>query len=151
MPAASTGWTWSARGEFKILDYKTGGYWADDWKGTFNGGRRLQHALYGLAAVELLKRKFKNPRVTGGVYYFSSRKGGQERVEIPAPARAATAAVLADLRELIVKGQFVRTSNERNCRFCDYVEACGGDVNQQAEEKLSDARLADYQRLTEHD
>lgn len=32
--------------EFQILDYKTGGFWRDDWKGTFNGGRRLQHALY---------------------------------------------------------------------------------------------------------
>ena len=43
--------------EFRVIDYKTGGYWRDDWKGTFNGGRRLQHALYGLAALELLKVK----------------------------------------------------------------------------------------------
>src|SRR5206468_13040803 len=39
---------------FEVLDYKTGGFWRDNWKGAFNGGRRLQHALYGLAAVELL-------------------------------------------------------------------------------------------------
>jgi RecB family exonuclease len=139
------------KSEIQVLDYKTGGYWPDEWKGTFRGGRRLQHALYGLAAAELLKRKVKNPRVTGGVYYFSSRKGGQERVEIPAPTRAATAAVLADLRALIVNGQFVRTANERDCRFCDYLEACGGDVNKQAEAKLPHPRLADYQRLTEHE
>ena len=49
--------------EFQVLDYKTGGFWRDDWKGTFNGGRRLQHALYGLAAVELLRQRYpKNPR-----------------------------------------------------------------------------------------
>ena len=48
-----------------MLDYKTGGFWRDDWKGTFNGGRRLQHALYGLAAVELLRARYKNPKVTG--------------------------------------------------------------------------------------
>ena len=48
--------------EFQVLDYKTGGYWRDDWKGTFNGGRRLQHALYGLAAVELLRARYKRRR-----------------------------------------------------------------------------------------
>jgi len=61
------------------------------------------------------------------VYYFSSRKGCQERVTIPAPARAAIADVLGDLRDLITKGQFIRTKDEGNCRFCEYVAACGGD------------------------
>jgi len=70
---------------FAIIDYKTGTYWRSDWTGTFHGGRRLQHALYGLAAVEILRSRYKNPTITAGVYYFSSRKGGQERVPIPAP------------------------------------------------------------------
>ena len=55
---------------FEVLDYKTGGYWRDSWKGVFKGGRRLQHALYGLAAVELLKASHKKPKVRGGVYYY---------------------------------------------------------------------------------
>ena len=29
---------------FEVLDYKTGGFWRDNWRGTFRGGRRLQHA-----------------------------------------------------------------------------------------------------------
>ena len=32
-------------------------------RGVFAGGRRLQHALYGLAAVELLKTRYKKPKV----------------------------------------------------------------------------------------
>ena len=48
---------------FEVIDYKTGGFWRDDWTGTFNGGRRLQHALYGLAAVELLRRSYKKAKV----------------------------------------------------------------------------------------
>ena len=44
---------------FEILDYKTGKFWRDGWKGAFAGGARLQHALYGLAAVELLKARYK--------------------------------------------------------------------------------------------
>ena len=92
---------------FHIVDYKTGGYWRDAWHGSFNGGRRLQHALYGLAAVQLLKDRYKKPMVTGGVYYFSSRKGGQERVPIPAPSLEQIAGVLGHLREVIVQGTFV--------------------------------------------
>ena len=135
---------------FEVLDYKTGGFWRDNWQGSFSGGRRLQHALYGLAAVELLKARYKNPKVTAGVYYFSSHKGRQERVTIPAPAKAAIAAVLGDLRDLIIKGQFIRTPDEGNCRFCDYVAACGGEANRQAGEKLPDSKLEAYRRLAAH-
>ena len=87
--------------DFEVLDYKTGGFWRDYYKGVFNRGRRLQHALYGLAVVELLRGRYKRPRVVGGVYYFPSHKGRRERVQIPAPTPAQTAAVLADLREVI--------------------------------------------------
>ena len=135
---------------FEVLDYKTGGFWRDSWQGEFNGGRRLQHALYGLAAVELLKTRFKNPKVEAGVYYFSSRKGRQERVRIKAPTRAVVAQVLGDLRALIIKGQFVRTPDQDNCRYCDYAAACGGNVNKQAEGKLQDSRLDVYRRLAAH-
>ncbi len=72
---------------FEVLDYKTGRFWRDNWKGTFNGGRRLQHALYGLAAVALLRPNIRIPRLQPGVYYFPSHKGLQERVEHPS-ARA---------------------------------------------------------------
>ena len=84
-PAASTASTRWAPPTFEVLDYKTGGYWRDNWKGTFAGGRRLQHALYGLAAVELLKASHKKPKVRGGVYYFSSHKGRRERVRSTGP------------------------------------------------------------------
>ena len=39
------------------------------------------------------------PTVAGGVYYFSSHKGRQERVRIPAPGARGHRAVLGDLRE----------------------------------------------------
>jgi ATP-dependent helicase/nuclease subunit B len=135
---------------FEILDYKTGGYWRGDFTGTFRGGRRLQHALYGLAAVELLRTRYKNPKVTGGVYYFSSHKGGQERIRIPAPKPQDMAAVLGDLRELLVKGAFVHTPDDRDCKFCDYKPACTSDVNVQAKAKLADAKLNAYGRLAAH-
>jgi ATP-dependent helicase/nuclease subunit B len=135
---------------FEVLDYKTGGFWRDNWQGSFRGGRRLQHALYGLAAVELLRARYKNPKVTAGVYYFSSHKGRQERVSFATPATATIATVLADLRDLIVKGEFIRTPNANDCKFCDYVVVCGGEVNSQAGQKLPDSKLGAYRRLAAH-
>ena len=135
---------------FQVLDYKTGGFWRDDWKGTFNRGRRLQHALYGLAAVELLRARYQNPEVTGASYYFSSHKGRRERVHIPAPSLAQTAAVLGDLRSLIVDGAFVHAADESACKWCDYEAACGGAVNAQSKGKLGDATLKAFGRLTAH-
>jgi ATP-dependent helicase/DNAse subunit B len=135
---------------FEVVDYKTGGFWRDNWQGVFSGGTRLQHALYGLAAVELLKKRCKNPKVTAGVYYFSSHKGRQERVIIPSPARSSVAAVLGDLRDLIIKGEFTRAADENACRFCDYSAACRGEVNRQAAEKLADSKLEAYRRLKAH-
>jgi len=136
---------------FEVLDYKTGGFWRDRWKGVFAGGSRLQHALYGLAAVELLKARYKKPRVTAGVYYFSSHKGRQERVRIPAPTQASIVAVLGDLRDVILTGQFTRTPDEDNCRYCDYVAACGSQTNIQARRKAADARFQGFGKLTAHE
>jgi ATP-dependent helicase/nuclease subunit B len=135
---------------FEVLDYKTGGFWRDDWKGVFNGGRRLQHALYGLAAVELLRRRYKNPKVVAGVYYFPSRRGRRERVRIDAPGQQAIANVLADLRAVILAGSFVHASSEAACKFCDYSAACDQSLEGRAEQKLEDAKLQAFRRLTAH-
>jgi ATP-dependent helicase/nuclease subunit B len=135
---------------FEILDYKTGGFWRDDWNGVFRGGRRLQHALYGLAAVELLRAHYKNPRVESSLYYFPSQKGRQEQVRIAAPSLADTRKVLADLRQVIVDGTYTHTPDEDDCKFCDYKAACGDKVHDQAGTKLEDTKLIAYGRLAAH-
>jgi ATP-dependent helicase/nuclease subunit B len=140
----------AAAAEFDIIDYKTGGYWPADWQGVFNGGRRLQHALYGLAAAELLRLKFKKPRVARAIYYFSSHKGRRERKVIDAPSRAQIAGVLADLRETILQGTFVHASDQGTCRFCDFKTACGEGAGKRAAAKLSDPKLAAFSRLAAH-
>jgi ATP-dependent helicase/nuclease subunit B len=136
---------------FQILDYKTGGFWRDDWTGTFAGGRLLQHALYGLAVAELLRRAKQKGRVSGAEYYFSSTKGRQQRKMIPAPPAGDVARVLCELREVIVQGLFVHTPSDRECKFCDYGHACGPTAHEQADAKLGDPALAPYQRLAAHE
>jgi ATP-dependent helicase/nuclease subunit B len=135
---------------FEILDYKTGRFWRDDWNGVFNGGRRLQHALYGLAAVELLRAHYKNPRIESSLYYFPSHKGRLEQVPIAAPSIADTRKVLTDLRQVIVDGTYTHTPDEDDCRFCDYQTACGDKVHDQAGAKLEDKKLIAYGRLAAH-
>lgn len=134
-----------------ILDYKTGGFWKDKWKGVFAGGARLQHALYGLAAVELLKARGGKPRVAAAVYYFCSHKGGLERFSIPAPPRERIEAVLKNLREVIRAGQFTRTPDAGNCRYCEYSGACGAQANLQAMGKLGDPRFPAFFTLSTHE
>jgi ATP-dependent helicase/nuclease subunit B len=135
---------------FEVLDYKTGGFWRQDWMGVFNGGRRLQHALYGLAAMELLRSCYKNPKVEAGVYYFSSRRGRRERVRVDAPGQKAIASVLADLRAVILAGTFVHAPSEDACKFCNYSAACDQSLEGRAEPKLEDAKLQAVRRLTAH-
>ena len=103
-------------------------------EGSVRRRSRLQHALYGLAAVELLKTRYKKPKA--GVYYFSSHKGRQERVRIPAPTRAVIAAVLGHLRDVILTGQFTRTPDENNCRYATTWRR-GAQTNLQAERKAA--------------
>jgi hypothetical protein len=58
--------------------------------------------------------------------------------------------VLADLREVIVSGHFMRTSNEDDCWYCDFVAACGDRSNAQAKAKLVDAKGDAFKRLAGH-
>jgi CRISPR/Cas system-associated exonuclease Cas4 (RecB family) len=106
--------------------------------------------LYGLAAVELLRRKYKNPKVVAGVYYFPSRKGRRERVRIPAPGQQAIAGVLGDLRAVIRTGTFVHAPSPDNCTFCDYSTACDQSLAGRAEQKLEDVKLQAFGRLAAH-
>ena len=138
---------------YEIVDYKTGGFWAKDWKGTFAGGTRLQHALYGLAARHLLKRIDPAAVVSGAQYYFSSAKGHQERKRIEAPAASQLYDVLCDLREVIASGTFIHAPDEGACQFCRHGYACGRDARDAAAMKLekADAALDSYRRLGRHD
>jgi ATP-dependent helicase/nuclease subunit B len=136
---------------FEIVDYKTGGYWEKDWQGTFAGGRRLQHALYGLAALELLKGRHGSARVAGAHYYFSSAKGQQERKTIPSPSPATLGRVLGDLRLVIASGLFVHAPEPDGCKWCDFGYACGKEAPARAKAKTADPALGPYLRLVAHE
>lgn len=138
--------------QFEVIDYKTGGYWEKDWAGITSGGRKLQHALYGLAAAEILKQREKSPRVTQGTYYFTSAKGGQERRTIDAMSTAKLTAVLSDLRQVIADGLFVHATEKDGCKWCDFGNACGAKAQPRAAVKTgADAGLEPFRKLAAHE
>lgn len=138
-------------GTFEVIDYKTGSFYEPRYSGTFRGGRLLQHALYGRAASELLRERFGSVDVARGVYYFPSFKGGLERKVIDAPAEAALARVLGEIRAVIASGAFAHATSDEDCRFCEMKAACGhASAVPRVSMKLADTVMAARLRLGEH-
>ena len=140
--------------DYEVADYK-GSYWRDDWQGTFAGGTRLQHALYGVAAAALLKRIDARARVVRGRYLFPSVRGLWAKKEVPAPSRDSLVAVLRDLSDVIGSGGFAPANEKGACRWCEYAAACHvADPEGVVQAKMDDGgdeALAAYRRLRSHE
>jgi ATP-dependent helicase/nuclease subunit B len=143
-----------ADGSYEVVDYKTGrAYLTGGLAARFAGGRQLQHALYALAAAELLREQDGQARVVGA-YYFPTTRGRRERSARPAATRAATAAVLQDLFDVLAAGAFVHSPDEDDCRYCELDRACGPGAAERAETKLDKGAndvLDAYRRLRDHE
>ena len=133
-------------GSFEVIDYKTGSHW-DQYDGTFSGGRLLQHALYAIAARQLLRPEQKNPRVKLSSYYFCTERGWGDWVR--KPGNLDVKPVLNDIADAIGAGAFVRGGDEYGCRFCDYGRACSASEVDQAEAKRG--ALIQIERLAGHE
>ncbi|MCX6550770.1 MAG: PD-(D/E)XK nuclease family protein [Acidobacteria bacterium] len=123
-------------GEYEVADYKTGGFWAPDWKGEFAGGTRLQHAIYGAAAAALLKPVDAKARVTGARYLFPAVKGRGRHKSIPAPPKGKLVEVLGDLADVMGTGVFASADDADKCTWCEFAPACHPDAVDEVSEKL---------------
>jgi ATP-dependent helicase/nuclease subunit B len=143
-----------ADGTYEVVDYKTGGaFLPGGLNATFARGRQLQHALYALAAAELLRERDPHARVRGS-YYFPTTRGRRERPVRPASTQAQAAAVLRDLFDLLAAGAFVHSPYEEDCRFCEFERACGRPAAARAKAKIDggdNAALEAYRRLRDHE
>jgi len=113
-------------GTYRIIDYKTGSYRDYEDLEAFDRGRRIQHALYALAAEKILaagSEKAK-PRIVESGYFFPTRRGEGREIMVGPFDRGQLRDLLADLLALIAKGYFV-TTTEDECGFCDFKPVCG--------------------------
>ena len=144
-----------ADGTYEVVDYKTGSaFLPGGLDATFAGGRQLQHALYALAAAELLRERDGQARVVGS-YYFPTTRGRRERQVRPASTQALAAAVLRDLFDLLAAGAFVHSPRQdEDCRFCEFGRACGRGAAERAKAKIDNGAndtLEAYRRLSGHE
>jgi len=143
-----------ADGTYDAVDYKTGGaFLPGGLEATFAGGRQLQHALYALAAVELLRARDGAARVVGS-YYFPTARGRRERQIRPVSTQAQAVEVLRDLFDVLGAGAFAHTPSEDDCRFCEFDRACGREPTKRVGAKIDQAEntiLDAYRRLQAHE
>ena len=117
---------------YHVWDYKTGGSYLYDERGYVAGGEQVQHALYAVAAEEILKKsgKDKNPKVEQSGYLLPTEKGTRDGkggiFSRPTADRERWQAALNKLLDMIGSGAFIVGSGG-TCSFCDYGDVCGGD------------------------
>lgn len=103
---------------FHVVDYKTGsphGYGVE----AFNGGRRLQHAVYAHVAEQRL-----GGEVVDGQYHFPTRKGQNQSFVYDRGTLAQVATLVDLLLDGVAAGHFVPTDEPDDCTFCDFAEVC---------------------------
>lgn len=104
----------------RVVDYKTGAAHSYEGQtGTFHGGRRLQHALYAVAAESLL-----GGQVAAGEYHFPTRRGENQIVQFDRLRLAGIEELLERMLDGVAAGAFVPTDDSSDCRFCDFAPAC---------------------------
>lgn len=109
-------------GTLRVIDYKTGKatrFAKRPKDGPFNGGRQLQPALYK-SAVESLTGK----RVSRFEYTFPTGRGGNEIVAYTSDELAIVPAVVSTLLAHVSAGEFVPTTDDGDCAYCDYQDIC---------------------------
>jgi hypothetical protein len=138
-------------GGYEVVDYKTGLFVRREWSGTLRGGRMLQHALYGLAAVALLAGNEPRPRVVQGTYYFSTRRGRRRRVVVPTPPVSRVVGLLDRLFDVAAAGAFLHTPEEDDCRFCSFAAACLKNHQSAARKLAVTPALARFAEVRSHE
>ena len=121
----------------RVVDYKTGSDYGHDRKsGVYQGGRRLQHALYTAAVAAVQGRPVDRME-----YHFPTRRGENRVRKYPVADLRHGGALAAQMLEGAAAGWFPATDTATDCRFCDFQEVCGVRVNKHG---TATCRFADW-------
>jgi ATP-dependent helicase/nuclease subunit B len=138
---------------YEVVDYKSGRRWPREKRlSPLEHGRQLQHALYALAATELLKKSDSAAHVVGAAYWFPTGRGERDVVHRkPEEWEAALPGLISLLLSLLNDGVFPQTAISRECEWCDVAVACGPEPWRRAKKKRTEgtSRLLDAVRALE--
>ena len=119
--------------DFEVIDYKTGGYWDDDWRGTFGGGTKAAAcALRARRRRDAQAERQKSHGRPAASTTSRAPRAGRRVKAIPTQSAATVRGVLGDLRQVIASGLFVHAADESACKWCDYGPACGSKARASA-------------------
>lgn len=107
----------------RIVDYKTGASDGYSVESPFDGGRRIQHWLYLLAAEAL-----RGEAIDAAEYHFPSRRGRATVVSYERSGLEDAPALLALLGQVLRSGLFHPTDDSSDCRSCDFQRVCRARV-----------------------
>jgi ATP-dependent helicase/nuclease subunit B len=103
-----------------VIDYKTGspaGFGRGH--GVFDGGRRLQHALYAAAA-----RRRLGADVVRAEYQFPTNRGEVRRASFEERRLRRARRIIDALLDIVRAGHFFPTDDAQDCRWCDFRAVC---------------------------
>ena len=109
-------------GSLVVIDFKTGSnraFLGAGKGGAFRGGRQLQSGLYSLAAERLLEA-----RVAAFEYRFPTPKGDNHIARHDRALLDAASGIMLDLLQQVERGEFLPTTAQDDCAFCDFRDIC---------------------------
>lgn len=141
---------------YSVWDYKTGSVKDYDNQGYLFRGRQVQHALYAIAAEEIIRQSLpgESPQVSISGYYFPTEKGEGRRVRRPQAKQAKLTKALNNLFDLLAAGAFVASDDGKKCAYCEYQQVCSGQSAVERSKELvrgGSACLEPWRRLKEID
>jgi len=141
---------------YSVIDYKTGSYSIYENFECFGRGRILQHALYSVAAEQIIKKTGKDPspEVVQSGYYFPTRKGDGREFLVERFDRGRLGELLLELLDVLSQGNFVVNPELKvECSYCDFNPICGEDAPEKAKAKkdMNPGEFAIFETLKEYD
>lgn len=113
-------------GTLRLVDYKTGkAFQLDTKRGVFDGGRKLQLAVYSPA----ISRHF-DAAVSVAEYRFPTERGEGMTAGADEELLRAAPAIVRSMMDDVAAGRFLPTIDESDCTYCNYAVICRTSVDE---------------------
>ena len=107
-------------GTLRLIDYKTGrAFELGTKRGAFDGGRKLQLAVYSPAVSAALKAE-----VSVAEYRFPTERGDGNVARADAAQLLQAPRIVQSMLEDVSNGRFLPTIDVNDCKYCDYAAVC---------------------------